>query len=124
MSALSEVFETLRAAVGRLPNAQVAEARTRIADDLVPKLDELSEGTANQDLINARTTLRSLIADVERVFSLLRTVQECTERWLYEFGAGPGPTPIDGAPACVVYPHVFCMVWDKGYAPAFPGASG
>lgn len=96
MSALAEVVAELRSAVARLPKPQVAEARRRIADELAPQLDQLSAGTASQDLVAARAKLAALGLDIERVLASLQTAQDKTEEWINEHGQGPQPA--SGAP--------------------------
>lgn len=91
MSALAEVVAKLRSAVARLPKPQVAEARTRIADELAPQLDQLSAGTASQGLVAARAKLAALVLDIERVLASLQTAQDKIEEWINEHSQGPQP---------------------------------
>lgn len=95
MSALADVIANLRAAVARLPKSELADARTRIVDELAPQLDQLSKGTASQDLIAARTKLPTLVRDIERVLALLQTVQDTTAEWINEHAEATPPTPSD-----------------------------
>lgn len=99
MSAVPEVVAKPRAAVARLPKSEDAAARTRIADELAPRLGQLSKGTASQDLVSARAKLRSLVLDIERVLALLRTVEERTEKWVNEHGEALPQTPGGGTTA-------------------------
>jgi hypothetical protein len=99
MSALAELVAKLRSALARLPERQVLEARKRIADELAPHFDQLSAGTASQDLDTARARLAALVPDIERVLASLRTAREKTEEWINEHNEHARPAATGDTPA-------------------------
>lgn len=94
MAALGDVTASLRAALDRLPSAGVIEARTRLLDQLVPEFDQLTTGTSNQELVEARARLSAAVRSLERASELLGVVTGHTQDWLAEHTAvEPTPSP-------------------------------
>ncbi|MCR3721167.1 MULTISPECIES: DddA-like double-stranded DNA deaminase toxin [Prauserella salsuginis group] len=86
MASLSDVIARLHGALDRLPTGTVKKTRAHISDTVAPAFAELTRGTANHDLITARTALQTVARSLERVEKLLGSASAHAAEWLSEHG--------------------------------------
>ncbi|WP_154663725.1 DddA-like double-stranded DNA deaminase toxin [Saccharomonospora iraqiensis] len=101
MTTLGEVVARIRSVLERLPSGALQEAHARLVDRLIPALEELTKGTASQDLVTAQATLRAVSLRLKRAEQLLESAQASTGEWLAEHGeaAPEPPSPRTGSAA-------------------------